>query len=63
LLVNLMSRDHFEWKDEGAALTWLVGTPNLLDDLRRRRSVDQIIEADRADHDAWRRARESALLY
>jgi beta-N-acetylhexosaminidase len=63
LLVALMSRDDFEWEDEGAALTRLVGTRKLLDDLRRRRSADQIIEADRADHEAWRRDRASALLY
>ena len=63
LLVALMSLDDFEWKEEGAALTWLVGSQKLLDELRRRRSVDQIIEADRADHDAWRRDRASALLY
>jgi len=63
LLVALMSRDDFEWKDEGAALTRLVGTQRLLDDLRRRRSVVQIIEADLADHDVWRRDRAAALLY
>jgi hypothetical protein len=44
-------------------LTWLVGTGRLLADLRRGRTVEEIIEADRADHEAWRRARESALLY
>jgi uncharacterized protein YbbC (DUF1343 family) len=63
LLGALMSRDDFEFKRDGEALAWLLGTPGLLDDLRRRRTVDQIIEADRADHEAWRRERSSALLY
>jgi uncharacterized protein YbbC (DUF1343 family)/beta-glucosidase-like glycosyl hydrolase/CubicO group peptidase (beta-lactamase class C family) len=63
LLAALMSRDDFEWEDDGAALIRLLGTRTVLDDLRRRRSVEQIIDADRADHESWRRERESALLY
>jgi hypothetical protein len=63
LLAALQSQDGFEWRKEGAALTWLVGTPRLLDDLRRGKTVQQILDADRADHEAWRRARASVLLY
>jgi uncharacterized protein YbbC (DUF1343 family)/beta-glucosidase-like glycosyl hydrolase/CubicO group peptidase (beta-lactamase class C family) len=63
LLAALQSRPGFEWRRDGEALTWLLGTPRLLDDLRDGRTVEQIIESDRAEHDAWRRARESALLY
>jgi hypothetical protein len=35
----------------------------LLDDLRRGKTVQQILDADRADHEAWRRARAWVLLY
>ena len=63
LLATLSKRPEFEWKRDGAALTWLVGTPRLLDDLRRGKSIQQILDADRADHEAWRRARASVLLY
>ncbi len=63
LLAALSSRAGFEWKRDGAALTWLLGTPRLLDDLRRGKTVEQILDADRADHAAWRRVRKSALLY
>ena len=63
LLTALKDEAEFEWRRDGEALTWLVGTQRLLDDLRRGKTVEEIIEADRADHEAWRRARESALLY
>ena len=63
LLTLLRGEPEFGWRRDGAALTWLVGTPRLLDDLREDKTVEQIIEKDRADHEAWRRARESALLY
>jgi uncharacterized protein YbbC (DUF1343 family) len=63
LLVALQSRPEFEWSPDGAAVSKRVGTPRLLDDLRRGKTVEEIIEADRADHEEWRRARESALLY
>jgi uncharacterized protein YbbC (DUF1343 family) len=63
LLSVLQSRAGFEWKRDGAALTWLVGTSRLLDDLRRGKTVEQILDADRADHAAWRRVRKPALLY
>jgi uncharacterized protein YbbC (DUF1343 family) len=63
LLRALQDEPDFDWRRDGAALTWLVGTDRLLDDLRNGRTTDEIIEADRADHEAWRHARASALLY
>ena len=63
LLSALSSRCEFEWTRDGAALTWLLGTPRLFDDLKAGKTVDQILEADRADHEAWRENRSEALLY
>lgn len=63
LLAALSTRSDFEWKREGAALTWLMGTPRLLDDLKAGKTVDQVVDADLADHAAWRTKRSAALLY
>jgi uncharacterized protein YbbC (DUF1343 family) len=63
LLTLLRSQTEFGWRRDGAALTWLVGTPRLLDDLQQGKTAEEIIEADGADHEAWRRTRASALLY
>ena len=63
LLAALQGLEGFEWGRDGEALTWLVGTPRLLDDLRGGMTADQIIEADRAAHDEWRRDRAPILLY
>jgi uncharacterized protein YbbC (DUF1343 family)/CubicO group peptidase (beta-lactamase class C family) len=63
LLRAFQEEPEFEWRRDGAALTWLVGTDRLLDDLRKGRTTDEIMAADRDDHEAWRRARSSALLY
>jgi len=63
LLATLSRRPDFEWKRDGEALRWLLGTPRLFDDLLRGKTVEQIIEADRADHEKWRRVRASVLLY
>jgi beta-N-acetylhexosaminidase len=63
LITALQDEAEFKWRRDGEALTWLVGTPRLLDDLQQGKTAQQIIEADKADHAAWRRARESALLY
>ena len=63
LLIAFQNQAEFEWRGGGEALTWLVGTQRLLDDLRAGKTVEEIIEADLADHEAWRRARESVLLY
>ena len=63
LVAALRSEPEFEWRRDGEALTWLVGTRRLLDNLHSGKTVEEIIEADTADHEAWRRERESALLY
>ena len=53
----------FEWRDKGDALTRLVGTPRLFQDLRAGKPVEEILAADAADHAVWRRDRQAALLY
>ncbi len=63
LLVALSRQDGFAWKDGGAVLVRLLGTPRLFADLERGASVDEIVAADAADHAAWREARRVALLY
>ncbi len=63
LLEALARQPGFEWRHNGDALTWLLGTDRVLRDLRNGRSADEIVAADRADHDAWREAREPFLLY
>jgi uncharacterized protein YbbC (DUF1343 family) len=63
LLVALARHPAFAWRDGGAALTRLLGTPRVLADLGAGRTVDDIVAADAADHAAWRRARAAALLY
>lgn len=63
LLAALHRLDEFEWRRQGEALTWLVGTPQLLADLQAGKTVDEIVAADAADHQAWRRDRKEALLY
>jgi uncharacterized protein YbbC (DUF1343 family) len=63
LVTELMRQPNFAWRREGEALTWLFGTDRLLADLLAGRSVDEIVAADSADHDAWRQARREFLLY
>ena len=63
LLIALQGREEFKWGQDGASLTRLVGTPRLLDDLRKGMTAEQIVEADAAAHEAWRRDRASSLLY
>lgn len=63
LLSAFSGHDHFAWRDEGAALSRLVGTPRLLADLRAGKSLEQILAADDADHRTWREERRPALLY
>ena len=63
-LLAVLSRDPgFDWRRDGAALTWLLGTSKLYTGLDAERSVADIVADDRADHDAWRIARRPALLY
>lgn len=63
LLATLSRHPGFEWRDNGAALTRLVGNPRLLEDLKAGKTVEEILAADAADHDAWRRDRRPALIY
>ena len=63
LLAVLARQRGFEWRDDGDALTRLVGTPRLIEDLRAGKAVEEILAADAADHAAWRRDRRPALLY
>ncbi len=63
LLAAVSRQPGFEWRDDGAALTRLLGTARVFDQLRRGDPVDAILAADRADHEAWRAARRPALLY
>lgn len=63
LLIALSGRPEFEWRRDGDALRWLVGTPRLLDDIKQGKTVEQIIDADRADHATWAEARQPVLLY
>ena len=63
LLAALRGCEDFEWRQGGAALTRLVGTPQLFDDMKNGKTVEQIIEADRETREAWRRTRAAVLLY
>jgi len=63
LLRALAAQPEFEWLRDGKALTWLMGTPKLLEALRRGDTVDEILAADAAALARWREEREGALLY
>jgi uncharacterized protein YbbC (DUF1343 family) len=63
LLAAFSRQAGFEWRDGGEALTRLIGTPRLLQDLRAETTVEEILTADAADHAAWRRERRPVLLY
>jgi uncharacterized protein YbbC (DUF1343 family) len=63
LLAAASKQAGFEWSRDGQALTWLVGTPRLREDLVSGKTVEQIVEADFADHNAWRQSRSGVLLY
>ena len=63
LLAALARQPGFEWREKGDALTRLVGTPRLFQDLRAGKTVEEILAADIADHAVWRRDRQAALLY
>jgi uncharacterized protein YbbC (DUF1343 family)/CubicO group peptidase (beta-lactamase class C family) len=63
LLAILSRQPGFEWRNNGDALTHLVGTPRLLQDLRAGKTAEEILAAETANHAAWRRDRQPALLY
>ncbi len=63
-LVRVLARlPGFEWRRDGEALTWLLGTPGVFRDLKDGKSSGEIRTADAADHVAWRRERRAAFLY
>ncbi|HUP25653.1 MAG TPA: DUF1343 domain-containing protein [Thermoanaerobaculia bacterium] len=63
LLAALSAERGFSWRDDGAALSWLLGTPEVYAALSRGDSVAQIVARDRDDHAAWRLERRPFLLY
>jgi uncharacterized protein YbbC (DUF1343 family)/CubicO group peptidase (beta-lactamase class C family) len=63
LLAALSRQSGFAWRDEGRALTTLMGNQRPYQDLRAGKTVEEIVAADEVDHAAWRRERRSALIY
>ncbi len=63
LVTALARQPGFEWRRGGEALTWLLGTNRVYRDLASGKSADDILNADRADHESWRTERRPALLY
>jgi uncharacterized protein YbbC (DUF1343 family) len=63
LVHSLAEQRGFEWRQAGEVLTRLLGTGRVLRALQNGQSVDEIVAADRSDHEAWRAARRMALLY
>lgn len=63
-LVSKLSRQPgFEWKNSGANLTRLLGNHRVFEALADGMTVQEILALDIDDHEAWRKAREVALLY
>lgn len=63
LLHRLHREPGFAWRDGGDALTWLLGTPRVYEQLTSGANVEAILSADADDHQAWRGARRPYLLY
>jgi beta-glucosidase-like glycosyl hydrolase/uncharacterized protein YbbC (DUF1343 family) len=63
ILRAIAGHPDFEWRREGEALTWLLGTDRVHRDLAAGASVEEIVAVDRVDHEAWREARRQFLLY
>jgi len=63
LVTELMTQPGFEWRRDGEALTWLMGTQRLYEDIQAGMSVDEIVAFDEVDHETWRQEREAFLLY
>lgn len=63
-LLSLLSRQPgFEWRDDGDALTRLVGTRRLIEHLKAGKTVEEILAADAKDQETWRRERRAVLIY
>jgi uncharacterized protein YbbC (DUF1343 family) len=63
LLVALKAQPGFEWRRDGAAIDWLVGTKKLRAAIDRGDPVDAIVASDLPAIEAFRKARQKALLY
>lgn len=63
LLRHLQHEPGFTWRDGGDALTWLVGTPRVYEQLTSGADVEAVLAADVDDHRAWRDTRRPYLLY
>jgi len=63
LLKELARQPGFEWRREGKDLTWLAGTPAIVEPIRAGKSVDEVVAADAAAIGAWRAERLAYLLY
>ena len=63
LVTELMKQPDFEWRRDGGALTWLMGTPRPFEDFQAGMSVDEIVAFDEDDHETWRQERQPFLLY
>jgi uncharacterized protein YbbC (DUF1343 family) len=63
LILHLMEQPDFEWRRQGEALTWLLGTPRIFEDLEAAIDADEIVAFDQTDHEIWRRERREFLLY
>jgi uncharacterized protein YbbC (DUF1343 family) len=63
LLVALKGQPGFEWRRDGAAIDWLVGTKKLRAAIDRGDPVDAIVASDLPAIEAFRKARQKALLY
>jgi len=63
LVQALAAQPEFDWRQNGEVLSRLLGTNAVFEALQAGQSADAIVEADRADHEAWRAARRTALLY
>lgn len=63
LLHQLQHEPGFAWRDGDDALTWLLGTPRVYEQLTSDADVEAVLAADVDDHQAWRDARRPYLLY
>jgi uncharacterized protein YbbC (DUF1343 family) len=63
LLHTLKAQPGFEWLKDGTALDRLVGTRKLREAIDRGDPVDAIVAADLPAIEAFRKARQKALLY
>ena len=63
LILELRKQPDFEWRRQGEALTWLMGTPRLYEDFEAGMDADEIVAFDEPDHETWRQERREFLLY